>query len=148
MKSKLSLKRFFLRNLFTIIFLFVFTLQFHLSGQNTLTYAYDADGNRIERLISMTRSATMSPDFFQEEISEQNIKIFPTPTRDLLTVEFPDSKIESGSVSLFNINGRKIAGQQISGYSVMLDLSGYSAGVYLLVIQVNEESSTWKIIKE
>ncbi len=135
------------QTLFTLL-LFTSLSTGYLYGQNKFTYAYDGDGNRIERQILMTRSATAPSEFFQEEISEQSVKIYPNPTKGNLVVELSGSEIKKGSVSIFNMSGRKIIQQQISNSRVTLDLSNYPAGVYLLKIYVDENSTTWKVIKE
>jgi len=117
-------------------------------AQNKLNYAYDADGNRIERTISMTRSASVTTEFYEEIIAEKNVKIYPNPTKGQLKVEISNTEINSGSIQVFDMNGRKIIQQKITEITTPIDLSNYSTGTYILKIQLNNESSNWKIIKE
>jgi hypothetical protein len=82
----------------------------------------------------------------------ENMKVYPNPTTNKITIDFNLSKSQEGSISISNI-----AGQQIKvlnskttfekGFnSYKFDLSGISPGVYLVSIVTKEGFKTERII--
>ncbi|MDR4952650.1 peptide-N-glycosidase F-related protein [Chryseobacterium sp. ES2] len=78
-----------------------------------------------------------------KEIKTVDVNIYPNPTSDFANVK---SKVEVSSISLFNIEGRKLSETYKEN---RIDLSSYSTGVYFLHI-VLKDGTTFKhkIIKK
>jgi hypothetical protein len=59
---------------------------------------------------------------------------------------FEDS--DKGNLSIFNLSGQQLLNSDIISTFTELDISSSQKGVYILLINLNGESTTWKIIKE
>mgnify|MGYP001179379174 FL=1 len=141
-----------------ILILFLIGFNFYLFGQRQVHYSYDASGNRIKREIILNKLQSYSErkkniqkdtSFVSEKLSGQIVKIYPNPTRGILTVCF-SGKTENltGSVQICSISGQNILSMKISSPIVSIDLTKNIPGTYLLKLTLNGESSVWKIIKE
>ncbi|MDR6459641.1 hypothetical protein J2786_002748 [Chryseobacterium vietnamense] len=78
-----------------------------------------------------------------KDIRTVDVNIYPNPTSDFVNVK---SKVEVNSISIFNMEGRKLSETYKEN---RIDLSSYSAGVYFLNI-VLKDGTTFKhkIIKK
>lgn len=78
-----------------------------------------------------------------KEIKTVDVNIYPNPTADLVNIK---SKVDVSSISLFNIEGRKLSETYKEN---SIDLSPYTTGVYFLHI-VLKDGTTFKhkIIKK
>lgn len=136
-----------------LLLLFCFTYSFVLLGQNKVSYAYDASGNRVKReIILSTRSMTLPDEdkntFFTEEVAKRHIKIYPNPTYGQLAVEISDiDDIKSGIITILTINGQQVLKKEIDSTYIELDISSRQAGTYILIVEIDGEKTTWKIIK-
>lgn len=125
----------------------------YMIGQNKIKYSYDDAGNRIKReiVLSSLKSAISSDQItsFIEEVADQKIIIYPNPTKGQLTIEITDPEnTVTGNLTIFNLRGQVIAKEQISSTRTSIDISTEPRGAYILHININEETSAWKIIKE
>jgi YD repeat-containing protein len=126
-----------------------------LPAQN-ISYKYDAAGNRTERVITLqsqsqlrSSSYTSTVTSIDDIIADHQIKIYPNPTKGMLSVEVGEIT-EKGQAEflLTDMSGRIINRQRSGAGTVYFDLSRYSSGVYILRIIINGEAVSWKIIKE
>lgn len=152
------------------ITLFLCISAFTSFSQNTIRYHYDGAGNRIMRMIIFSDSQlksdnqfedymakftdessyTDSEEYFEDTVNEQDIKLFPNPTRGNLTVQIPQIKDNSLMyLQLFDNTGRLLEQYtDISEYT-HIDMYSYPHGVYILkIIGLHNDSRTWKIIKQ
>ena len=124
-----------------------------LQAQQKLSYLYDASGNRISRIIVLsTRSAdTAAADsvFFEEQLAEKQIKIYPNPVKNELSITISgyDASLR-GEFILFSISGSLLYQGRITGETTQVNMGNYPPGVYLLHLILKGEKSVWKVIKE
>ena len=136
MKNKL-VKRLLLLFLFTSVFIGV-------SAQNHIKYTYDKAGNRIKKEIVLTRSAFSNDSDnikpFTDRMNERIIQIFPNPTKGnlLITVSGDSENLTTGHLTLFNFAGKMVVKTEIT----------LSNGIYIMQIELGDEKTSWKIIKE
>ncbi len=129
-----------------------------------IEFTYDDSGNRHKRNVVVIpnglKSAQLSsPNEIPEEKEEQavtsnwndlNITVYPNPTRGDISI-----KITGGNVP-DNITYRVYAGTGKIVCNGLLDVSGLyripiasmPPGVYILVLQFDNNKNTWKIIKQ
>lgn len=127
-----------------------------LRSDGDILYSYDVNGNRIERIIylSKVKKATVKADVTEETLFSDNnnqeiIHIYPNPTKGQLFLKIKSSvEFDSGKIHLFDNSGKLIISDQVTSYSHSIDLRNYSSGVYLLKVLINKEVYVWKIIKE
>ncbi len=146
----------------TILFLMVgigFLVQKTLTAQ-TISYTYDACGNRIERkVISLLKSGHVTDtvknesykqETFEDQLGEQKILIYPNPVKEDIKIEFQGKIPEtSATVFLYNQTGKLLKSQVVGqNTSLNINLSGYPAGIYILRLSMQDKVSEWKIIKE
>lgn len=124
------------------------------TAQNKIGYSYDASGNRIERTIILqaAREARQSSEIessLTDNIDSRNIRIYPNPTQGQLRVDISSLGSEDiCTLSVYTAGGQLILSDPKAGVSNNIDISSQVSGLYLLKITINENSSTWKIIKK
>ena len=135
--------------------LFFFSLLFAITSLSaqSVSYTYDASGNRTARVINLSASpqlrASEEATPLEDLLAERKIKIYPNPTKGMLAVEIIDFTEEiQGEYFVYDMSGRMLKREKAAPGKVSLDLSNQPNGVYLLRINLNGESVTWKIVKE
>lgn len=141
-----------------ILLLGVFSLTlsvFSISGQNRVSFTYDAAGNRIKREIILT-TTVVSPnsnldnvDFSMAFFEDEQVKIYPDPIQGKLTVEakYPDKKANA-VVSVYNHSGEEVLIKDAVLDSIDIDMSNLIAGIYFMDMNINNHSAVWKVIKQ
>ena len=78
----------------------------------------------------------------------ENVTLYPNPTRDQVTITWPEIGKNSISVSVRNALGMTVSSQQYSvvGGQVVLPMQELPTGIYFIQID-NEVSKTFKVIK-
>ncbi len=97
-----------------------------LQADNTITIASENDCQGV-----IEDSFSMSP----------SILIHPNPTADIVYIE----GVEKGLIQVYTNNGT-LALEKDAAITKSIDLSGYSAGVYLVKITQETETQTFKVI--
>jgi hypothetical protein len=120
-----------------------------------ILFAYDNTGNRVERIIYFssprnTRNAMQEEETaISEELNSNIIRIYPNPTEGILRIEITGYKDETnGTIRLYSSSGNPVYNNSINGTITDIDLTEQVSGIYVLIIAVNNETSTWKIVKE
>jgi hypothetical protein len=110
----------------------------------------------IETLISGTNSLTQG--FHQTKIAitavdellypGMEIKVFPNPTQDLITIQFSEY-IEDSRYSLFDFTGKLIENKLINSADTEISMDKYASGQYILKLTNKSQQpiQTFKIIK-
>ncbi len=70
---------------------------------------------------------------------------YPNPTTGVLNLKSVDN-IER--VSLYNLLGQRVLDSRVGATATQLDLSGLSAGSYLMKVTVNGQTGTYKLLKD
>ncbi len=87
----------------------------------------------------------------QADISEDELKVFPNPTSDVLNIELEHQG--DVQVELFNSNGMLLKSEKFEcndencSTKQSLDISDYDAGIYHVVLQTDETRIVKRIIK-
>jgi YD repeat-containing protein len=138
-----------MKHLFFLLSLFFVTITLH---SQTIRYAYDNAGNRVERTIHLTKS---SPELRSDEtaltdvVSEHILKIYPNPTKGQFSVEVENFSSDTvGEAGLYDIAGKTVHRQTLTSGLIRFDLGNNPTGIYILKIKINDKTTTWKIIKE
>lgn len=80
----------------------------------------------------------------QEVVSENLVKIFPNPARDLLTVELP----APAQLTLSNAQGQTVLRTFENDAQARLPLNNLPTGVYFLTVQMGNSAQVLKLMKE
>lgn len=91
-----------------------------------------------------------SPVSIKEENAESlSILAYPNPVNDELTVDLRGIKNKNGKLHIFNIEGKLMKTQLISGSDIIiLDMSQFPMGMYFCQFNNGIEIKTIKIIKQ
>lgn len=120
----------------------------------TVSFQYDAAGNRVLRIIAnkITKADTLfNTDSLFAELPEapiNGLRVYPNPARESVNIEFstlPEAKVE---FTLSDINGRLLEQGKITEALTPLNLQNIGKGTYLLLIKAGSENEKFKIIKQ
>ena len=106
---------------------------------------YNTNSNIIvETILDNTNTALSTSEF---DLSNQ-IKVYPNPTDNLVTILFQNDF--KGTYALFDITGKQIQTHSINSLETQISLEKYPSGMYLLVLNSNDENQikTYKILKK
>jgi hypothetical protein len=152
---------------FTLLLCFAIPILCMAQSQLVVQYDYDAAGNRILRKMielspqlappapqdstsSLPHSFTPSPPAcFVEKIAQTEIKIYPNPTTEKITLEFSgsDGILPSTSLQLYSLSGQLLQTHTVHSATTAVSLAGLPKGTYMLKVNISGHSETWKIIK-
>lgn len=129
------------------------------SVSQTVSYKYDQHGNRIQRLLGVSPAAkaagndtsTAAPyEPTMQLAMEYGVSIFPNPTQTDVTVvanRIPPST--EAKVLVYDNTGRLINEFRNMGPRTDIPLSGYSPGIYNVVIVMSDKDKLYyKVIKQ
>lgn len=80
-----------------------------------------------------------------EDLAESAMELYPNPTSDRVALNLP---ADEGTVSLYNLTGQVVKTESVNSFSMNIDLSGLSSGVYLVEWNNGEQRLTKKLIKQ
>ncbi len=81
----------------------------------------------------------------------ESIRVYPNPTRDLVSVEFASAVSEVFVLEVVDVQGRSLLRQtgaaRIGSNVTELDLSSYVAGLYLIRLRIGQHIETMRVVK-
>lgn len=129
-----------------------FVASLYASAQ-AVRYSYDAAGNRVRREIVINQQNAPQheapPAYYTESLSDDyRIKIHPNSQNGTIRVEvIAATGSKEGSVAAYSLSGAKVGLFPVENGNAYVDLSDAPNGVYILHIDVNGNTTDWKIIK-
>ena len=117
-----------------------------------ITYTYDAAGNRINlRIVTLRGFESGSGNdskTLRHNLTNHVITVYPTPTEGELRVEIGNAEtVEKASITIYGVSGSIIYYNDEPDAVNDIDLTPCLNGMYLMVIRIDGETSSWKIIK-
>ena len=83
------------------------------------------------------------------DLNTRRITIYPNPTEGNFSVEIGQTEtIEKSSISIYSMTGVTIYQVEDPDSVTEIDITTSPDGIYILRIMVNDEISTWRIIKQ
>lgn len=128
----------------------------------TVSFSYDANGNRAARTVSFAKdrggsglqgepTCGLSASLLAsatDELAGLRLSLYPNPTDGQFSVGVGNAaggtRLEA---VLYAPTGAVVSRKTLSGESIGFDLSGHAAGVYVLRIEVAGQTRIWKVIK-
>ena len=108
----------------------------------------DASGNKIRKEIVLTQSSNTTIQSFSDEIANHKITITPDITKKQIIIEILETTgVISVNMIIVNLRGQTVSKRTGTQKQINLDISNEPAGIYILHIKINGETSSWKIIK-
>ncbi|MDH6307248.1 hypothetical protein M2451_000397 [Dysgonomonas sp. PFB1-18] len=135
-----------------IIFIAILSMSVLLiRAQSKISFNYDSSGNRTERVIALTKSAVTTQELITENVNEQyELKIYPNPTKGQIKLEISNSdKIKSCTITINAMsNGKLVLRKKATLPVTDIDISNQLNGFYIMVIEIDGNYSSWKILKK
>jgi len=120
-------------------------------------YEYDAAGNRTSRKVIQITPPELTPpsppleghtQYFVEKIAQVEIKIYPNPTTENITLEIAGWKeLQTGVFKLYALTGQLLQEQPVHSVTTTVSLAGLPKGTYILKVHINNRTENWKVIK-
>lgn len=134
-----------------IIFL-AFLLAFALTtkGQQQLSYAYDAAGNRISRtiVVGAHNIEGEAPRTYIDTIDGRQLAINTGVGQPQLTIAVEEYNSSlTGEYSILDKKGTLLAKEELSNGTTLVELDELSSGSYSLQILLNGHTSRWELVK-
>ena len=79
----------------------------------------------------------------------KNIRVYPNPTSDKITIDINNSKAEKITISLTNVLGQEVFVRQqsvIINAKEVIDIAAFTKGVYCLEIKNSEATFLQKVV--
>ena len=118
-----------------------------------IEYTYDSSGNRIRRApitlnkpLSKPQSASQ---IIENELLEVNTVSVSLDANDNIRISWHGS--HEGSITdifIYGIGGMLVYERTLSYHETLIDTSDFADGIYLVVVRMGEEASTWKCVIE
>ena len=143
------------RRLCTLAFLALLPLAAFAQGR--VRYTYDEAGNRVKREAvlpvqkSMARRHPYSPECQMPSGMSPAlpISVGPNPTEGPVRIAIPGLKAtDKCTLRVYAAQGELIMKADIASDAFDIDISNHPSGIYLLKITVNDNPTTWKVIKK
>ncbi len=120
----------------------------------TVSYEYDASGNRIRRIMVTLKNASSATEKDEEPVEnswrERKVTIFPNPTKGNLKIRIEGGEDEAEyRFSLFNTGGQLLKqGNIYNKGEFPVSMGQYAPGIYILILNNKDDKLTFKIVKE
>lgn len=147
-----------MRTLKFIFSLILFVIVHQTAQTQSITYGYDAAGNRTSRSLSVLKSNELNPaDTVVDErealhndmlADVEQVRVFPNPASDQLHIILPGASETAADYWLYNTQGVLLVQGKFEANDNTLSLQEHRAGVYLLLIKNNQKTEQWKILKK
>jgi hypothetical protein len=92
-----------------------------------------------------TATVTVAPLTIVEIAEITLARIYPNPTDGAVTLEFETAAARHITIS--DMSGKTLARQTANDQTVVVDMSNYPAGVYLITIDEGKAKSTTRVVK-
>lgn len=120
-----------------------------MSAQTKIGYSYDAAGNRVKRELVLSRSQSQEAKrsvAYSDVLVDHQIQLVPNSKSGKVKVAALDGKLQF-SVMVYNVSGQNVQTLKDVRGQAEVDLSNNPNGIYVLVLEIGQEKTTWKIMK-
>ena len=98
----------------------------------------------VNQSLEITEGQTLSSEIY----SLDQITVFPNPADDYITVK-SNHNLDDAIISMFDLNGRRVLNYKNESDDGIINISGLSAGEYILrIITSDQDIYSKKIIKK
>jgi hypothetical protein len=120
---------------------------------------YDANGNRIQRVLECTAGKPAPNETVLQTTMKQTnafnlasgiYQVYPNPAENKVNIKLEADLLAKGcSISLTDITGKVLYQQRAVADAVsIIDLQGYTDGIYFIIIATSNDRHTVKIVKQ
>jgi hypothetical protein len=106
------------------------------------------NGGNSTVACSTTIAITAGVVGLNELIEFGNLKLYPNPVKDNLTIEYTYIAIQQTQIDILNAQGQLVYASALTELKKQIDMSAYSQGIYFIKLRNNHEQKVFKIVKE
>jgi hypothetical protein len=110
-------------------------------GQTVTLYAVQTIGECVSEPFAVTVDVVLG----NKDFAMANLSYYPNPVKDVFTVT---NTAEISSITVYNLLGQQVIDMAINHTQAQLDLSGLSAGAYMVRVTAGTATATIKIMKQ
>ncbi|WP_374443720.1 S8 family peptidase [Epilithonimonas sp.] len=103
------------------------------------------DGNASTQDFALVATGTKKITMASAEITKDQVKVFPTKTKDIVNVNLEDNPER---IAVFDMNGKMIFESLNNSKSQTLSLAQYPKGLYIVTVKTKSGIVAKKVIKE
>jgi hypothetical protein len=123
------------------------------NSSNTLYSIFAVDSNTVFAVGAagtVLKTTNGGTTFINEGGSvNNNFTVYPNPAKDKIFIQGKRNINDDVLVRMFNLTGQEVLCKTFtSSLLIELNVSGYSPGLYIVVIQVQGKTESYKIIVE
>jgi hypothetical protein len=112
------------------------------------THLHPLNPQPAEENSTTADNSPQTSEFFVEKIAQTEIKIYPNPTTEKITLEISNMEtLQTGVFKLYSMSGQLLQEQPVHSAATIVSLANLPKGAYILKVQINENIEDWKIIK-
>jgi hypothetical protein len=120
-------------------------------GQD-IQFKYDECGNRYSGIRAIKSEKNLTDSTANMISKDKEIfNVYPNPVHEIVYVDRPVNNYEEVNTpiqaSLFTEKGELLKSFEISSYHFPINFSGYATGIYILLINTEQGSEKWNLIK-
>jgi len=119
----------------------------------TFSFTFNVEGANdylcgIHGAISMSGTITVQNNLSIDDVEISSFKILHNPVSETLNLEIPQN-IQNGLVTIHDILGKKVQSQDFNNeIRIILDVSSFSNGLYLVTVESDGIKQTQRFLKE
>jgi len=149
----------------TLLLIITLITSCSIYAQQSVTYYYDAGGNRVQRKLctTCTGSNGSSRAANPTDTTTHNLaaNILPNPTKGYLAIEVTETTVTNNQegvitdaeethfhVIVYDLYGREILNEQHSTAKFKIDITRQPPGVYFVKLFTANKVKHWEIIKD
>jgi hypothetical protein len=83
-----------------------------------------------------------------DENMQQQVRIFPNPAKNVISIEFETATDNTVNVSIFNAQGRIVMEETITQGNSVLNVSNLQKGIYIVRLSAPSLNETVKLVLE
>jgi hypothetical protein len=140
-----------------MLFLFVMVCNYTYAQTQSIGYAYDNIGNRVQRKLVIvcngcpTNHRTAAPevkDTTQVLAIEHGLNVFPNPTQDKVNLTLSNLKDdETTSVVVTDETGKTVYSAKNLQSQNEINVSNFNNGTYFLRVTIDKDVMVYKVMK-
>lgn len=117
-------------------------------GQDSVWGFVKWNGGNSTIACSPTIAITAGVVGLNELIEFCNLKLYPNPAKDNLTIECTNVAIQQTQIDILNAQGQLVYTSALTQLKKEIDLSAYSQGIYFIKLHNIQGQKVFKIVKE
>ncbi|MBI9063952.1 MAG: T9SS type A sorting domain-containing protein, partial [Marinilabiliaceae bacterium] len=121
----------------------------HLVGAGTTTIiAYQTGNDTVNAATPVEQSLTVTEGTGVNEAQFANLRMYPNPVKDLLTIDIEKTIIDKVEISIIDLKGEVIFHKYFNDSKFQINTDTYNPGIYIIEVKTSNGSKKLKLLIE